>query len=170
MKLMIRESAENGSEMTIKEFLGAVKKIYADHFPDSQCQAKLAKNLGRAIFIDFYLAKDSSEVSHGYAQNDMFKCGFVIHLDDNVETDSPMPDATLEAMSSVIATKPSNKWLAYDATKVPFRKTTGNAKKLLSTIEKYVQKLANTIHTEYENDNIADNYKAIVKSKIGNIK
>ena len=170
MKLMIRESAENGSEMTIKEFLSEVKKIYADHFPDSQCQAKLAKNLGRAIFIDFYLAKDSSEVSHGYAQNDMFKCGFVIHLDDNVEADSPMPDATLEAMSSVIATKPSNKWLAYDATKVPFRKTTGNAKKLLSTIEKYVQKLANAIHTEYENDNIADNYKSIVKSKIGNIK
>jgi len=170
MKLMIRESAENGSEMTIKEFLNEVRKIYAEHFPDSQCQAKLAKNLGRAIFIDFYLAKDSSEVSHGYAQNDMFKCGFVIHLDDNVEADSQMPDATLEAMSSVIATKPSNKWLAYDATKVPFRKTTGNAKKLLSTIEKYVQKLANTIHTEYENDNIADNYKAIVKSKIGNIK
>ena len=170
MKLMIHESAEIGSDTTIKEFLSAVKKIYAEHFPDSQCQAKLSKNLGKAIFIDFYFAKDSSEVSHGYAQNDMFKCGFVIHLDDDAEADSPMPDATLEAMSSVIATKPSNKWLAYDATKVPFRKTTGNAKKLLSTIEKYVQKLANTIHTEYENDNIADNYKSIVKSKIGNIK
>ena len=57
--------------MTISEFLDMVKEIYADHFPDSACSAKLVKILGKSIFIDFYLAKDKTEVSNSIWQNDV---------------------------------------------------------------------------------------------------
>ena len=171
MKLVIKESNETNSDMTIKEFMKDVKAIYSKHFPDSWCKAQFVKNLGGAIFIDFYLAKDESEVPHGYAVNDMFSCGFVIHLDNKKTSDDNLPQTiTLQAMSSVIKTKPSNRFLAFDATKVPFRKSTGDTKKILTAIDKYLVKLANAIKIAYENDAIADEYKKVVDSKIRDIK
>lgn len=161
---------ESSGEMTVSEFLKEVKAIYAKHFPDSKCNAKLIKQLGKAVFIDFYLAKDETEVPHGYAANDMFKCGFVIHLDDDIDSDSEMPEsAVLESMSSFIAAAPSNRYLAFDAVKVPFRKTTGNAKKLLSALDKYVSKLAATTKQLYDEDRVAKEHKSVVEKKYDRI-
>lgn len=171
MKLTIKEANETGSGMTIEEFMQEVKDIYAKHFPDSHCNVQLTKNLGCAIFIDFYLAKDSSEVSHGYAVNDMFQCGFDIFLEGRKELNDLMPDSmVLEAMKSVIKIRPENRYLAYDTVKIPFRKTTGNAKKILAALEKYVTRLASIVHAEYDKDTISDGYKNLLDSKIDRIR
>ena len=171
MKLTIKEANETGSEMTIEEFMQKVKAIYAKHFPDSRCHVQLTKNLGCAIFIDFYLAKDSSEVFNGYAVNDMFQCGFDIFLEGRKELNDLMPDSmVLEAMKSVIKIRPENRYLAYDTVKIPFRKTTGNAKKILAALEKYVTRLASIVHEEYDKDTISDGYKDLLDSKIDRIR
>lgn len=158
------------TEMTISEFLDRVKEIYSDHFPDSACSAKLVKILGKSIFIDFYLAKDKTEVANSIWQNDVFKCSFSIYLEGNPELDDPMPFAELTCSSSCIKTKPEQRYLYCDLVKVPFRKVKGGANKLLAAIEKYVQKLADTFHSLYDSDMIHPDDKELVDSKIYNIK
>lgn len=156
--------------MTISEFLDMVKEIYADHFPDSACSAKLVKILGKSIFIDFYLAKDKTEVANSIWQNDVFKCRFSVYLEGNPELDDPMPFAELTCSSSCIKTKSEQRYLYCDLVKVPFRKVKGDANKLLAAIEKYVQKLAVAFHNLYDSDKIHPDDKELVDSKIDSIK
>lgn len=167
---IIREAEVSKSEMTIGDFLDKVEEIYAKHFPDSACNAKLVKILGKSIFIDFYLAKDKTEVANNIWQNDVFKCSFSIYLDGYPDITDPMPFAELICSSSCIKTKPAQKYLYCDLVKVPFRKVKGDANKLLAAIEKYVQKLANTFRDLYDKDMIHDDDRELVDGKINNIK
>jgi hypothetical protein len=168
IKLTIREDV--GGAMTIDEFLNSVKEIYAKHFPDSACRAVLSKGLGRAIFIDFYLAKDASEVYNGIWQNDILKCGLVIHLEGYPELNDAMPTATLQSMGSEMLIAPQDRYVAYSAVRIPFRKTTGDAKKLLTVIEKYVKRIADTLHEAVDRGVIANSHADIVNRKIDNIR
>lgn len=61
-------------------------------------------------------------------------------------------------------------YLYCDLVKVPFRKVKGDANKLLTAIEKYVKKLADTFHNLYDSDMIHPDDKELVESKIDNIK
>lgn len=169
MRLMIVES--NEVEWTIGEFIQDVKDIYEEHFPDSLCSARLLSLAGKYIIIDFYLAGDKGEFPYGIPENDLMSCKFMIHLGDkNATLESEMPVATLESINSVIKTKPTVRFNYCSYTKVPFRKTTGDAEKLLITIDKYVQKLAKTVITEYDNDNIMNDDKELLDKKIDRIR
>ena len=159
------------NNMTVAEFLQSVKDIYNEHFPDSYCKAYLAKIFGRAIFLDFYLAKDEHELFNGYWENDMFKCSCVIHLPDNIDINSPMPETVqLQSMSSAIRTKPPVSYLAYGSVKVPFRKATGNSTKVLVYIDKYVSRIASTMKQVYDEGYVSKSDEEIVARKINNIK
>jgi hypothetical protein len=94
-----------------------------------------------------------------------------IAVEGRKELNDLMPDSmVLEAMKSVIKVRPENRYLAYDTVKIPFRKTTGNAKKILATLEKYVTRLASIVHAEYDKDTISDGYKDLLDSKIDRIR
>lgn len=164
MKLRICEST--GSK-TIPEFIKEVESTYNKYFPKSKCDAKFTSNFGSTIWIDCYLAGSKNEEPYGFWVNDMFGVSFSIELPDDTEKTSELPNnLELIARSSFIKTKPSNKFLAFDAKKVPFRKITGNADKILLGFDKYVQKLYNMVKTEYDNGNINDDVKSMVKDKI----
>lgn len=164
MKLRICES--DGS-VTISEFMKEIASVYNKYFPKSKCDVKFSTNFGSTIWIDCYLAGDKNEEPYGFWVNDMFGVSFSIELPDDTEKTSKVPDSiTLTARSSFIKTKPSNKFLAFDAKKVPFRKITGSAEKILSGFDKYVQKLYNMVKTEYDNGNINDDKKSLVKDKL----
>jgi hypothetical protein len=78
-----------------------------------------------------------------------------------------MPDSvTLESANSWIKVKPSNKYLAFDARKIPFRKSTGNAEKIIGAFDRYVKKLYTIVSEEFENDNIEPKFKSLVAEKI----
>lgn len=159
------------NNMTVAEFLQNVKGIYNEHFPDSYCKACLAKIFGRAIFLDFYFAKDTHELFNGYWENDMFKCSCVIHLPNDIDINSPMPETiTLQSMSSAIRTKPPVRYLAYGSVKVPFRKTTGNSSKVLAYIDKYVSRIVETLNNIRDEGYVSESDEEIVARKIHNIK
>jgi len=76
MKLYINEDTNN---MTVREFCNKAKEIYAKYFPNSMCNARLYKGLGRAITIDLYLAGSVDEFPNKISHNDMFNISFWIH-------------------------------------------------------------------------------------------
>jgi hypothetical protein len=131
----IRES----EGMTAAEFCSKVKDTYAKHFPKSLCVAKIYACLGKSITIDGYLAAGKEEESGGYLDNDMFSIGMFIHdLPPNTSPDSVLPDSMeLTSNGSSFTVKPDNPYCAYGRVKVPFRKVTGDAKKILDYLDKY---------------------------------
>jgi vacuolar-type H+-ATPase subunit C/Vma6 len=166
MKLKINEN-ENVA-MTFEEFKSRIQEIYHTKFPNSLCSVELVKMLGRSITIDCFLANDVSELSHGYWQNDMFKISFCIHdLPKNFEADSIMPDVmTLTNSNSHISITPPDRYLAYGSVKIPFRKTIGNANKIIFTFKKYVDKLYDIVNQQIAEDNIHSSFINIINDKI----
>ena len=164
MKIMIDEN----NSMTFNEFRDEIIGIYHSKFPKSHCSVKLVKMLGRAITIDCFLANDVFELSHGYWQNDMFKISFWIHdMPKNFETTDIMPNTmTLTNNSSDIAITPPDRFLAYGSVKIPFRKTVGNADKIINAFKKYVDRLYDIVNQQITNGKIPNNFVDIVNRKI----
>lgn len=172
MKLMIKEDYNN-SNKTITDFMNEIKAIYAKYFPNSSCAVAFRKILGEySIGIRCYLAKDESEVANHIMDNDVFRVHFDIPLTHNeITKDSPMPETIeLNSFSNTIRVKPENSYMFCSSIKVPFRKTKGTPEKILSTFDKFVQKLYNTLKEQYDNNNLldtkADNDMGLAKSKL----
>ena len=72
----------------------------------------------------------------------------------------------LESTKSSFLTKPAADYLAYGRKKVPFRKTKGDADKILKTLDKYFSVLKKSVKEELDNDNIHSNFIELLKSKI----
>ncbi len=166
MKLKINEAENNN--MTFMEFRNKIIEIYHNKFPNSLCSVRLMKMLGRAIVIDCFLANDKSELSGGYWENDMFKICFWIHnMPKDFEVNDTMPDMmTLTNSSSHMLITPPDRYLAFGSVKIPFRKTTGDANKIISAFKKYVDKLYDTVNQQIANSQIHSSYTKIVDAKI----
>lgn len=148
--------------MMIREFLEEVKKTYNSYFPNSRCVAKLSTNLGSAVFIDCFIANSLEEEPNKITGNDMFHIGFVIHMDRET-LDDEFETHTIQTTSNYIAVKSSNRYLAFDAVKIPFRKTTGDAKKIISAFDRFVDKLYTITKQQYESGNLTDYWTKIVE-------
>jgi hypothetical protein len=166
MKLKINENG-NGS-MTFEEFRNKIMQTYNDKFPNSLCSVRLVKVLGRAIVIDCFLAKDKTELINSYWENDMFKICFWIHdIPNNFEPDDIMPDTmTLTNSNSYMLLTPPDHYLAYGSVKIPFRKTVGNADKIINAFKKYVDRLYDIVNQQIAEGNIHKNFQDIVNVKI----
>lgn len=152
--------------MKFAEFKEEVKKAYAKRFPQSACEVKIFKCLGRMITIDCYMAGDKSELLYGYAANDMFAVGMSINLPDSFDDNDDLPEnLVLKWNSSIIKAKPES-WLAYDAENISYRKTTGDSKKIIKSLDKYFQRLYDTTKKLMEEDRIHPNYAELVSRKV----
>ena len=154
------------NEINIDQFAEEVKTIYKNYFPDSLCVVRFSTNIGAALFIDFYLAGDASECPSNYLLNDLFKCSFVIFFPDGTTKGSKFGTNTIECSGSRIMVKPTSKYVAFDTIKIPFRKTTGDASKILKALTKYIDKLFHTTLEQLEAGNIPDRYEALVAEKL----
>ena len=86
---------------------------------------------------------------------------------ENITDDMELPEnLVLSNNSNMIKIIPENKYMAYSYDKVNFRKTKGNAEKILKSFEKYVIGLYNKVCELEKNGMIHDNYKELVKNKI----
>ena len=152
--------------MKFAEFKEEVKKAYAKRFPQSACEVKIFKCLGRMITIDCYMAGDKSELLYGYAANDMFAVGMSINLPDSFDDDDDLPEnLVMEWRSSFIKAKPES-WLAYDAESIKYRKVRGDGKKIVKACDKYFQRLRDTVDKLIAEDRIHPNYAELVSRKV----
>lgn len=161
--------------MTFAEFKEQVNALYKAEFPNSACSVSKGA-LGRdTFFITFYLAGNQSEFPNRIAQNDLFNISFHIlqnvgRYDDGIEIkdDVELPDTLiLDAFDKSILTKPDNKYMAYGSISLPFRKTTGTPEKILETLKRYIAKIKSTLVDLYHNDQVPDDRKEFVASKLG---
>ena len=153
--------------MKFVEFKEEIQKAYAKRFHNSLCEVSIFKCLGRSLYITCRFVENEKEVPFGIMGNDMFCASMSINLPDNFGDDDDLPESmVMEWQSSFIKAKPESKYLAYDAVKVPYRKTTGDAKKIVKALDKYFQRLYDTTKKLVEEDRIHPNYAELVSRKV----
>ena len=153
--------------MKFVEFKEEIQKAYAKRFPNSLCEVSIFKCLGRSLYITCRFAENEKEVPFGIMGNDMFCASMSINLPDNFGDDDDLPESmVMEWQSSFIKAKPESKYLAYDAVKVPYRKTTGDTKKIIKALDKYFQRLYEATVKLFEDGKIHDNYADLASRKI----
>ena len=154
--------------MKFAEFKEDIKSVYTGKFPRSTCKVIPFKCIGNSLYIDCYLAGDIHECSHGIAGNDMFKISLCVNLPDNFnfETDELPEILTMEAKSNCYIIKPESRYMYCDMKKVSYRKSSGNAEKLVKVFEKFVDRLYNSVIEDMNNGNIHENHIKLLKQKI----
>ena len=143
--------------MKYKEFENEIKAVYAAKFPKSLCTCTLIKGFGKYIFIDCYLGAGDDEFPHRIAENDAIYTKLTIDLPRNWTEETELPETmTLEAIRNSIKHKPpqDESYLYCKYTKVSFRKTTGDAEKIIKAFTRFVDRLHNEISEQYANDNL----------------
>lgn len=143
--------------MKFKEFQDRIMAVYAAKFPKSLCVCTINKSLGGYISIDCYLGAGSDEFPHRIAENDAISVKLNIDLPRGWKHDDELPDTmTLEAIRNSIKHKPpqDESYFYCKYTKVSFRKTTGDAEKIIKTFTRFVDRLHKEISEQYANDNL----------------
>ena len=165
MAKYVKSNTDNG--VTVRWFLEQAEDLFKSYFPDSECVATLRTNLGNHITIDWFLSADKSECAHGLRQNDMFHICFAINDIGGAGMDDTLPEnLVMEMWDKMYYIKPENNYLAYEFRDLPFRKTKGDAKKLLQTMTRYARTLKEYVLNDYELGQIHPNYIQIVEDKV----
>lgn len=152
--------------MKFAKFKTEIEKVFAEKFGKSYCGCKIYKCLGKSVTIDCHLAENTSECPHGISGNDMMRVSFAIRLPDGWNEGDELPEnMTMEAWNNNIKVKPANSYLYCDSKKVTYRKTSGNAEKLVATFGKYVERLYSLVKAEYEAENLLDFDMQLIKEK-----
>ena len=143
--------------MKYKEFQDRIMTAYAAKFPKSLCTCTLIEGFGKYIFIDCYLGAGVDEFPHRIKENYAINVKLNIDLPRGWEHDDELPDKmTFEAIRNSIKHKPpqNESYLYCKYTKVSFRKTTGDAEKIIKAFTRFVDRLHNEISEQYANDNL----------------
>lgn len=150
--------------MKFEEFKNEIKEKYAEKFSGT-CVVKKYVCLGKSIVIDCYLGEAQTGA---ISDNDMLKVSFNIGLPDKFDYDNDeLPEQmTMESWNNHYLINPENQYLTYSSRKVPYRKTTGDAEKLIATAAKFFNKMYNLIREDYDNGNIHKNYIRIVEYNV----
>ena len=165
--------------MKFGEFKEKVISNYKEVFPYSACTVTLGALGGDTIFVNYYLAGNQSEFPNNISQNDLFDIQFFIRQGiDRNEDDSRLTDdselvepLTMEVNYKSIKTTPEKQYFAYGSVSLPFRKTVGNADKIVLTLKKYAEVTKITLEDLYKSDKLPANQQKnivdLVKSKLG---
>lgn len=143
--------------MKYRELENEIKAAYAAKFDKSICLCVLNMTLGGFISIDCYLAGNTDEFPHRIAENDAISVKLNIDLPRGWKHDDELPDTmTLEAIRNSIKHKPpqDESYFYCKYTKVSFRKTTGDAEKIIKAFTRFVDRLHKEISEQYANDNL----------------
>lgn len=143
--------------MKFKEFQDRIMTAYTAKFPKSLCTCALISGFGKYIIIDCYLGAGDDEFPHRIAENDAISVKLNIDLPRGWKHDDELPDTmTLEAIRNSIKHKPpqDESYFYCKYTKVSFRKTTGDAEKIIKAFTRFVDRLHKEISEQYANDNL----------------
>jgi len=141
--------------MKFAEFKQHIENTYNALFHASKCRCMIYNCFGKSITIDCWLAEKTEECPNNIPANDMFHISFIIDLPKDWQDDDDMPDnMTMKAYAKDIKIKPENPMFYCDRKTISFRKTSGNAEKLMQTFSNFVIRLFKAVMEEYKNDNL----------------
>jgi hypothetical protein len=87
-------------------------------------------------------------------------------MKDLTRKNNPIPRIGRSSWRNYYTTKPQNKYCVYSNSYLPFRKQKGTPEKLLNILDAYFAILNKALKEELNNNNIHDNYIAILKEKL----
>lgn len=150
--------------MKFEEFKTEIKGKYAENF-NGACVVRKYVCLGKSIVIDCYLGEAQTGT---ISDNDMLKVAFNISLPDNFnyDTDELPEKLIMVAWNNSYLIKPEDDYLAYSTRKIPYRKATGTAEKLVEVAAKFFNKMYTLIREDYTSGNIHDNYTEVVEQNV----
>ena len=120
-----------------------------------------------SITVRCFLAKDQSECINNYFDNDMFNISFNIKFKNNIYHNTDiLQDMILINYNKSYLIKPDNQYMAYSRTMLAFRKTEGDAKKIIKALSKFFSNLKTSLTDDYNNNVIHDNHIELLKAKL----
>lgn len=144
--------------MLFKDFQEKIMAVYAAKFPKSLCVCNIHNTLGGYINIDCYLGANIKEFANGIAQNDAISVKFDISLPRGKwNNESELPGKMeIKALNHAVKHKPAQdkSYFYCEYTNISFRKTTGDAEKIIKAFERFVDRLHKEISEQYANDNL----------------
>ena len=158
--------------MKINEFMQQIETTYSKHFPLSRISVDYVGNIYRSISIVCYLAGNNTEVYNKIWRNDMLNIRFSIdaesgEFEKGTTIESEIPEKLkMEVNCKNYLIKPNNSHLVYSRRELTFRKTKGNAKKIVATLDKYFTKLKEELKNDLLAGNITDNHKELLTKKL----
>lgn len=157
--------------MKFAEFKNQIQNAYTSKFPESLCDCSIHNSFGGFISINCFLGASREEFQHYISQNDAINIRLNIDLPKNAERwnmETELPDVlTITVSSHAIKHKPPEElsYLYCCYTNVTFRKTTGNAEKIIKTFAKFVDRIYNGISEQYKAGNLLPYDEELFKSK-----
>lgn len=154
--------------MKFTEFKDKAQEAYRKVLPDSMCKVYIYKCLGKYAYIDCFIAGNEKEFPNGIGVNDMLSISFSFTLPDNFNEDvDALPDVlVMEVMKKCYRIKTESSYLYCDYHNMSYRKTRGNAEKLLKTLERYFSSLRSSLEDDLRAGNIHDNDISLLKEKL----
>lgn len=138
-------------------FMHELKNTFNKYFPNSLCEVTANLDFAPSIFIKFYLAKDTSEVSNYILLNDPLAATFVTHsLDKEGNLANKICFEHIAGKSIIRSARkedPKEKYLVYGSIPIAYRKCTNTKDKIIKSFEKYLMNLSQVILENYEEIN-----------------
>ena len=128
--------------MKFAEFKNQIQNAYTSKFPESLCDCSIHNSFGGFISINCFLGASREEFQNYISQNDAI----------NIRLNIDLPKKELS-------------YLYCYYTNVTFRKTTGNAEKIIKTFTKFVDRIYNGISEQYKTGNLLPYDEELFKSK-----
>ena len=161
--------------MKTNELITAIQESYGKQFPQSTIFVKYDPRLWRSIGVSCYLSGAREECHGGYWDNDLLRVRFSIATDagqlpKDTTPESELPqNLELEIYAKGYLTKPTatEPYNVYSSKRLKFRKTKGNAEKILKTLDKYFKMLRSELENDLQQDNITANHKEQLIAKLG---
>ena len=124
-------------ENEAEDLLSQLEKVYHKYFPNSYFGGSFSNSLSSSLSWRTALGKDKSEFHGGYIENDPVNQLFFIR---GFEKDGSYENLSFERSIGNISVPSKSPYMAFDRVKLPFRKATGDANKILRAWEDYVRK------------------------------
>lgn len=158
--------------MTIQKFMETIKQAYNKHFPASLCVVRYDSSLYASIGISCYLTNDITECPHNIRMNDPLH--FSLSIDHNGKPFSREMTAETEMPENLLITiwhnnykaKPDDQYHVFSSRKIPCRKTSGNAEKLITTMDRWFGQLKTQLQTDLDNDMIHKDHIELMRLKL----
>lgn len=128
-----------------KQFADEVRKLYRKYFPKSFIEVDYRTSLSPHITARIALGKDKTEWSNGIVHNDPMHTIFMIEFEGSsaLVGDGGMKVERISG-GGLLGTN-------YERIKVPFRKTSGDRKQILTTLERYFDRLKDAVKANADN-------------------
>jgi hypothetical protein len=137
----------DNTKMLAETLASDIEVVLRKNFPNGYIRAFYSNNISPVVFVSFGLIEDINDVANKIRHNDPLIHSFCVHIngEDSYEASS--------SMSGLSVNPEAGSYMAMGNIKTPFRKTTGDSKKIVKAFTRFASRVAKIVE-----DNKADIY------------